>query len=194
MKIESACFEAACGRVDQLPAPDLPEIVFSGKSNVGKSSLINRLLNRKSLARVSSSPGKTATVNFYRLDTCRLVDLPGYGFAKVSKAEKQRWAALVDGYLLSQRPIRLVVQLIDMRHGPSQDDQDMMDFLLQRGLPFLVAATKSDKLNTTQRKDMLAQLSSIFAGTDLTVLPFSATKGEGCEALRQYIADVCEET
>src|SRR5699024_8784442 len=115
-------FELAAGRKDQLPKADVPEIVFSGKSNVGKSSLINKLVNRKALARVSATPGKTATINFYRLPDCRLVDLPGYGYAKVSKGERDRWASLVEGYFAQKRNVALVIQLVDMRHKPTADD------------------------------------------------------------------------
>ena len=124
MNFNEVSFEFAAGTVGQLPASDLPEIVFSGHSNVGKSSLINKLVQRKALARVSAQPGKTATINFYRLKEFRLVDLPGYGYAKVSKGEKERWAALVEGYLSAQRNIRLIVQIIDIRHKPTKDDYD----------------------------------------------------------------------
>lgn len=191
MKIETAHFEFSAGRCDQLPLGNLPEIVFSGKSNVGKSTLINKLLNRRSLARVSAQPGKTATINSYLLDTCRLIDLPGYGYAKVSKAEKLRWAQLVDGYLESGRPIALVIQIIDMRHDPTQDDRQMIQYLLDRELPFLVAATKSDKLNATQRRERLAALSDLFADTGIQVVPCSALKGEGIETLRERIGQLC---
>lgn len=194
MKIESAKFEMSAGKSEQLPVPDLPEIVFSGKSNVGKSSLINKLLNRKALARVSSQPGKTATINFYRLDSCRLVDLPGYGYAKVSRSEKLRWAELVDGYFNAERPVALIVQIIDIRHDPTEDDEQMINFLLDSGFPFLVAATKSDKLNVTQRKDRMAALTEMFSGTNAELVLFSALKGEGVELLRSRIDASCEDT
>lgn len=194
MKIESAAFEMSAGTSQQLPKADVPEIVFSGKSNVGKSSLINKLLNRKSLARVSSQPGKTATINFYRMDICRLVDLPGYGYAKVSHAEKLRWAELVDGYFHAGRPVALLIQILDMRHDPTEDDRQMIHFLLESGLPFLIAATKSDKLNMTQRKVRLAALQQLFTGTGIEVVPFSALKGENVELLRARIDAVCRDT
>ena len=158
MRFDNGVFELAAGRSGQLPAGDLPEIVFSGKSNVGKSSLINKLLNRKNLARVSATPGKTATINFYRLDQARLVDLPGYGYAKVSLAEKKRWAELVEGYFQQERNLALVVQLVDMRHPPTKDDLHMIEFLCDGGFPFLVALTKSDKLNQTERRQRLCLL------------------------------------
>ena len=121
MNFNEVSFEFAAGTVKQLPQSDIPEIVFSGHSNVGKSSLINKLVQRKALARVSAQPGKTATINFYRLRNCRFVDLPGYGYAKVSKAEKERWAGLVEGYLSSQRKIALIIQSVC--HCPHQKGQ-----------------------------------------------------------------------
>ena len=187
MRFDNGVFELAAGRSGQLPAGDLPEIVFSGKSNVGKSSLINKLLNRKNLARVSATPGKTATINFYRLDQARLVDLPGYGYAKVSLAEKKRWAELVEGYFQQERNLALVVQLVDMRHPPTKDDLHMIEFLCDGGFPFLVALTKSDKLNQTERRQRLAALEEAFSDYEgLRLIPFcqvdaalAAREGEG---------------
>lgn len=190
MKFENAAFEFAAGRVEQLPPSDVPEIVFSGKSNVGKSSLINKLVNRKSLARVSATPGKTGTINFYNLQECRLVDLPGYGYAKVSQSEKMRWAELVEGYLAADRNIKLIIQIIDMRHNPTQDDLHMIDFLRSSGFPFAIAATKSDKLNKTQRTEQTALLNTIFS--DIKVVSFSSITGEGVEEIRQMIIEIAE--
>ena len=189
MKIESAVFEASFGRAGQLPPSDLPEIVFSGRSNVGKSSLINKILNRKSLARVSATPGKTTTINFYRLDTLRLADLPGYGYSKRSKTEMQRWAELVEGYFGSKRNIILVVQLVDMRHAATKDDEMMLHFLIEQGLPFCVVLTKSDKLNVSERKASLERLSVQldFLPEGTPVIPFSAVKGEGVEDLKRLM-------
>ena len=150
MNFQTVEFEAAAGRASQLPASTLPEVVFSGKSNVGKSSLLNKLVNRKALARVSATPGKTATINFYRLQQCRFVDLPGYGYAKVSQSEKARWGELVEGYFAQERKIALVIQLLDMRHKPTADDQNMLQFLLDTGHPFAVVCTKCDKLNKSE--------------------------------------------
>ena len=141
VKFEAAVFEFAAGKLEQLPVSDVPEIVFSGKSNVGKSSLINKLLNRKALARVSATPGKTATINFYNVQGARLVDLPGYGYAKVSQAEKRRWADLVEGYLASDRNIQCIVQIVDIRHRPTKNDLQMIHFLMDTGFPFVVVAT-----------------------------------------------------
>ncbi len=194
MKWESAVFESSAARLDQLPQPELPEVAFSGRSNVGKSSLINRLLNRKGLARTSATPGKTATVNFYRLDRARLVDLPGYGYAKVSREEKRRWGSLIEGYLQADRDLRLVLQLIDMRHPPTADDRLMIDFLTDAEIPFVLVLTKSDKLNQSQRRERLAALEEELADyTGLTMVPFSAEKGENADELREILRSVCEE-
>lgn len=186
-------FEAAFGTLKQIPQSDLPEIVFAGRSNVGKSSMLNRIFNRKNLARVSSMPGKTITINFFKVENAvRIVDLPGYGYAKVAKGEKRRWAEMMEGYFQSPRNIKLVVQLVDMRHKPSEDDYIMMRFLQDAGLPFIVAATKSDKLNKTQyneRKNALREELAEF-GDNITILPFSSEKGEGTEELKKIIESV----
>ena len=192
MNYNKVQFEAAFGTLKQIPQSDLPEIVFAGRSNVGKSSMLNRLFNRKNLARVSSVPGKTITINFFRVEDVRIVDLPGYGYAKVAKGEKRRWAEMMEGYFQSPRNIKLVVQLVDMRHKPSEDDYIMMRFLQDAGLPFIVAATKSDKLNKTQynqRKEALREELAEF-GDDLVILPFSSEKGEGTEELKKIIEGV----
>ncbi len=188
MRYDNAVFETSFGTSAQLKASDLPEIAFSGRSNVGKSSLLNRLLGRKSLARVSSVPGKTVTVNFFKLDSCRFVDLPGYGYAKVSRDEKIRWSDLMEGYFSSGRDIRLVVQLIDMRHAPSEQDIDMIEYMTQMEIPFVVALTKCDKLNKTERMNQLESICSVLTKYgNISVVPFSATKGEGVEELRKLI-------
>ncbi|MBR5442524.1 MAG: YihA family ribosome biogenesis GTP-binding protein [Clostridia bacterium] len=188
-------FEAAFGTLKQIPASDMPEIVFAGRSNVGKSSMLNRIFNRKNLARVSSMPGKTITINFFKVENVRIVDLPGYGYAKVAKGEKRRWAEMMEGYFQSPRNIKLVVQLVDMRHKPSEDDYIMMRFLKEAGLPFIVAATKSDKLNKTQYKERVEGLRAELAefGEDLVIVPFSSEKGEGTDVLKSYIETVAEE-
>ncbi len=189
MNYNKVQFEAAFGTLKQIPESDLPEIVFAGRSNVGKSSMLNRLFNRKNLARVSSVPGKTITINFFKVEDVRIVDLPGYGYAKVAKGEKRRWAEMMEGYFQSPRNIKLVVQLVDMRHKPSEDDYIMMRFLKDAGFPFIVAATKSDKLNKTQyneRKNALREELSEF-GEDLVILPFSSEKGDGTDELKSII-------
>lgn len=194
MNFQNAAFELSAGKANQLPSSDLPEIVFSGKSNVGKSSLINKLVNRKALARVSATPGKTGTINFYRLNECRLVDLPGYGYAKVSKGEKQRWAELVEGYFAQERKIALVLQLVDMRHDPSGEDVDMINFLLETQVPFTVACTKADKLNKTQSAASKVRFQELFEPAGIGFFPFSAVTGEGVEELRLWIEKAVEST
>lgn len=194
MKLETAAFEMAAGLSSQLPLSDLPEVAFSGRSNVGKSSLINRLVNRKALARTSATPGKTATINFYRLDTLRLVDLPGYGYAKVSGGEKRRWQGLIEGYFQQERDMRLVLQLLDIRHTPSKDDYQMLEYMVEMGLPFVTVLTKADKLNKTQRAQRLAAFETELADYEgVMMIPFSATSGEGVEELRAIIRQVTEE-
>lgn len=189
MKIETAVFESSYGTGKQLPPSELPEIAFSGRSNVGKSSLLNRLLNRKQLARVSASPGKTVTVNFFRLDDCRFVDLPGYGYAKVSHSEKMRWAELMEYYFQSDRRIALTIQLIDIRHKPSADDYTMLDFLQQMKVPYIIVLTKADKLNQSQLKTRLEQFNEELNGYCAVRIPFSALKGTGREEILKTIQE-----
>lgn len=189
MRFDNAVFETSFGTKQQLKASDLPEIAFSGRSNVGKSSLLNKVLGRKALARVSSVPGKTVTINFFRLDNCRFVDLPGYGYAKVSHSEKLRWAELMEAYFQSERDLRLVVQLLDMRHDMTAQDADMLRFLHESGIPFAVALTKCDKLNKTEFAAMLERHTAALADLDaVAILPFSATTGIGAQQLRDCIA------
>ncbi len=194
MRFDNARFEMACGTFAQLPTCTAPEVAFAGRSNVGKSSLLNKLLNRKSLARVSAKPGKTITINFYALGTVRLTDLPGYGYAKVAQSEKKRWAEMMEGYFASGRDIRLVVQLIDLRHPPSADDLSMLDYLAQMQYPFVIALTKCDKLNKTERAARMEALKDELAAyPEIRKIPFSAVTGEGAEELRTEIAAAVEE-
>lgn len=190
MNYNKAEFETAFGVSSQLPESTVSEIAFAGRSNVGKSSLINKLLNRKGLARVSSVPGKTVTINFYKVDDIRFVDLPGYGYAKVSFEEKERWSELMESYFNSDRNIKLVIQLVDMRHPVTKDDISMMDFMSHYGIKFAVVATKSDKLNKTEynsRKEALKEELKQFE--NITVLPFSSVNGEGVQELKQIIEE-----
>ena len=188
MNYAKAEFLAAYGTAGQLPASDLPEIVFSGKSNVGKSSLINKFFNRRTLARVSAVPGKTTTVNFFGVEDVRFVDLPGYGYAKRSKSEIERWSGLMEGYFAGERRIVLLIQLLDMRHKPTADDRTMLSFLKETGVPFAVALTKCDKLKKTERE---AQRKAFAADGDLSaavaVIETSAETGEGMEELRALV-------
>ena len=174
------------------PKGQLPEIAFAGRSNVGKSSLINKMLNRKKLARVSASPGKTATLNFYEIDEkLFFVDLPGYGFAKVSKQEREKWARMIEEYLNTREQLMQVVLLVDMRHKPTQDDVTMYNWILESGFTPVVIATKRDKVKPSQRDDALKIIKETL-GTD-NVLPFSSEKGDGVlefwEMIKRMIGD-----
>ncbi len=190
MRFDKVKYEASYGTVQQLPKSDHIEIAFAGRSNVGKSSMLNKILNRKNLARVSSVPGKTVTVNFFDCDGIKLVDLPGYGYAKVNFNEKKRWADLMEGYFTSERNIRLVVQLTDMRHPVTKDDLDMMRFMQSAGYDFIVVMTKSDKLNKTERNKRLEDIHTELAEFgDVKIIPFSASNGEGAEEIRKAIED-----
>lgn len=190
MNFENIEFKLSVGTVDQLPEGDKPEVVFSGHSNVGKSSLINKLARRKNLARVSSQPGKTATINYFDAKDFYLVDLPGYGYAKVSKAEKARWADLVEGYLSSSKNIALIIQIIDIRHRPTKDDYDMLRFLYESNAPFIIVLTKKDKLKKTayeKRIDEIMDELGDFEGVEL--IPFSAVTGEGLDDVKEVIEE-----
>ena len=194
MNFHNVVFETSYATSDALPKSDLLEIAFAGRSNVGKSSMINKIFNRKNLARVSSMPGKTATINFFRLENVRFVDLPGYGYAKVSKSEKLRWAELMEGYFNSDRDIALVVQLVDFRHPPTKDDLSMIDFLIETEFPFIVVLTKSDKLSSKQRAERLESLKSeIPCFEDITVVEFSSETGEGVDKIKDIIISISEE-
>lgn len=194
MNYNNARFLTSYGKFEQIPPPERPEIAFSGRSNVGKSSLINKILNRKALARVSATPGKTATINFYELENVYIVDLPGYGYAKVSKSEKQSWNRLIGGYLAAERELALVFQLIDFRHPPTADDLSMVNYLIDGGFPFVVVLTKADKLSKNQRAERRkALLTEIPCAEDITIVEFSAETGEGVEELRAIIEEIAEE-
>lgn len=191
MNFSQAQFIASYGKFSQIPASDRTEIAFSGRSNVGKSSLINKLFNRKSLARVSATPGKTVTINFYSLENIYIVDLPGYGYAKVAKTEKLRWAGLIEGYLNADRELDLVFQLVDFRHPPTADDLMMINFLIDSEIPFVVVLTKADKLKKTQREERLKALQTELPCADqITVVPFSAETGEGIEEIRAIVEEI----
>ena len=165
----------------------LPQIAFAGRSNVGKSSLLNKLFNRKNLARVSSVPGKTVTVNFYNVDGNRFVDLPGYGYAKISKSEKDRFAELMEGYFQSDRNIKLVVQLVDMRHKPSADDIGMISFLNEFELPYIIVLTKADKLKKKEYAARLAAMPEELGNPAVPIIPFSAQNGLGVDEVKKMI-------
>ena len=194
MNFNKAEFAAAYGSFSQLPPPERVEIAFSGRSNVGKSSLINKLFNRKNLARVSAVPGKTATINFYTADNIFIVDLPGYGYAKVAKSEKKRWNELIGGYLSAERELALVVQLVDFRHPPTADDLQMINALIDGEIPFIIALTKADKLSKNQRAERRELLKNeLPCAEDLTIIETSADTGEGIEELQNIIGEIAEE-
>lgn len=193
MRFDKVKYEASYGTAQQLPASEHIEIAFAGRSNVGKSSMLNKILNRKNLARVSSVPGKTVTVNFFDCDGIKLVDLPGYGYAKVNFNEKKRWADLMEGYFTSDRNICLVVQLTDMRHPVTKDDLDMMRFMQSAGYDFIVVMTKSDKLNKTERTKRMEDIHTELAEFgDVKIIPFSASNGEGADEIRKAIEAAAE--
>lgn len=196
LNIQNSNLRMTAGEIKQFPADPIPQIALCGRSNVGKSSLINSLLARKSLARVSSSPGKTITVNFYDVDKkLFLVDLPGYGFAKRSREEQVKWSSLTDGFFTKNPNIdRLAgaAQLVDSRIGLTKDDEAMVEWLNHMDIPYFVIATKVDKLNVTERKNNLEKISShplLREGTK--VIPYSALKGEGREAVWETVGDLC---
>ena len=188
--VTSAVSRATC------PEELLPEIVFVGRSNVGKSSLINSLTNRKALARTSGTPGKTQTINFFRVElkaddnrrAFYLVDLPGYGYAKTSKTNRKLWAKFIDEYLSSRRDIKFVCQLVDMRHPPMESDLKSFASLVEKNLPVLIVATKSDKLGKTQRQKHLDAIQKAFDIDAESILPYSSVKNEGRSALLDVIA------
>ncbi len=195
MNYNLAKFHASYGLLEQIPKSDRIEIAFSGRSNVGKSSLINKIMNRKNLARVSSMPGKTITINFYDLENIYIVDLPGYGYAKVAKNEKVRWASLIEGYLGDEsRNLMLIFQLVDMRHPPTKDDLHMINFLIENEIPFVIVLTKADKLKTGEKNARREALKTEIPYFDqITVIEFSAVTGEGVEQIREIIDDIASE-
>jgi GTP-binding protein len=172
---------------------DFPEIAFSGHSNVGKSTLINKIFTRKALARVSATPGKTATINFFECDGIFFVDLPGYGFAKVSKAEQEKWRNLIGGYLADDRNIALVIQLIDIRHKPTAGDLQMINYFIETEQPFIIVFTKSDKLSRKARAERMKSFADEIPEFDaITKIEFSSITGEGADTLREIIESITE--
>lgn len=185
MIIKTVNLETVCGITSVLPKNEKPEFAFAGKSNVGKSSLINALMNRKAYARTSAQPGKTQTINFYNINDERyLVDLPGYGYAKVSIAEKEKWGKLIERYLRSSKVLRQVFLLVDIRHEPSVGDKQMYDWILHNGYQPIVIATKLDKIKRSQlQKQLKLVREGLGAGPDVTVIPFSAETKQGREEI-----------
>ncbi|MGN1409465.1 MAG: ribosome biogenesis GTP-binding protein YihA/YsxC [Eubacteriales bacterium] len=194
--LQNSALKISAGLVKQFPADRIPQTAFSGRSNVGKSSLINSLLNRKSLARVSGEPGKTITVNFYDIDKkLYLVDLPGYGYAKRTLEDKKRWSALTDGYFTNNKNIdslKLVCQLVDSRTGPTEDDCDMLYYLREVGIPHILVATKTDKLNAAEKKEFDEIIVENELTRDLTVIKYSAKTNLGRDELWRQIFNHCK--
>lgn len=195
MIITKAELEAVAVKASQYPADILPEIAFAGRSNVGKSSLLNLLTGRKSLARVSQSPGKTRTINFYRAnDAFRIVDLPGYGYAKVSRTAAREWGPMMEEYFSSRRGLKKVVQLVDIRHAPSAQDVQMYEYLRHYGLDGIVVATKADKVSRNEAQKCLAVIRrTLSLGPEDLVIPVSALKRNGQEELLRVMEELLED-
>lgn len=189
MVIKSAELETVCGITSKLPENLLPEIAFAGKSNVGKSSLINGLLNRKSLARTSSAPGKTQTINFYNINKALyFVDLPGYGYAKVSQEIRNKWGKMIERYLHTSKQLRIVFLLVDIRHAPGENDKTMYDWILANGYTPVIIATKLDKIKRSERDKNLKIIKEKLEVVDGTkIIPFSAVSKQGKEEIWEFI-------
>ena len=196
MVIKQVNLETVCGVTSKFPDNQLPEIAFAGKSNVGKSSLINAIMNRKSLARTSSQPGKTQTVNFYNVNnTFYLVDLPGYGYAKANEAVKAQWGKMIERYLHTSKQLKAVFLLIDIRHDPSANDREMYQWMLHYGYHPIIIATKLDKINRSQiQKQVKAIRVGLEAEKDTIIIPFSATSKQGREEIYDLLDRLLEET
>lgn len=186
-----ARFEASYGTVESIPEPTQPEVSVAGRSNVGKSSLLNKLFGRKNLVKVSSTPGKTCNVNFFDVDGITFVDLPGYGFARVSKAEKDRWSDLIGGYFELERSFNLVLSLVDIRHEAQKLDRQMIAFLQDAGLPYLVVLTKGDKLSRNKQNAQAALLSKQLEVPRDQMIITSSETGQGIDELKSRIAETC---
>lgn len=189
MKIKSAELETVCGITSKLPVHDIPEIAFAGKSNVGKSSLINGLLNRKSLARTSSQPGKTQTINFYNVNKqLYFVDLPGYGYAQVSKEIRAKWGKMIEKYLHTSKQLKKVFLLIDIRHAPSENDCMMYDWIVENGYAPVIIATKLDKINRSQiQKNIKIIKEKLQPEPETVIIPFSAVTKQGKDEIWKLI-------
>ena len=186
-------FVASYGAASQIPDSTCPEVCFVGRSNVGKSSLMNKLFNRRNLVKVSSKPGKTANVNFFEADGVHFIDLPGYGFAQKSKAERERWAQLIGDFFEMERSFNLVVSLVDIRHDPSALDHQMIEFLQENEFPFIVALTKADKLSRGKQAQQAAAIKKQLSVPADHVIVTSSETGLGIDALKAAIVEHCLE-
>ncbi|MBQ1228289.1 MAG: YihA family ribosome biogenesis GTP-binding protein [Firmicutes bacterium] len=193
--VKKAELETVAVKRNQYPEDNVPEVAFAGRSNVGKSSLLNLLTNRKSLARVSGSPGKTRTINFYRVnDSFRIVDLPGYGYAKISKSVSENWGEMMEEYFQNRQGLKKVVQLVDIRHAPSAQDVQMYDYLRHYGLDGLIVATKADKVSRNEmQKCMKVIRQTLNLGPEDIIIPVSSLKREGHDKLLAEIEKLLED-
>lgn len=196
MVIKNVALETVIGVTSKIPENNMPEIAFAGKSNVGKSSLINALMNRKSLARTSAQPGKTQTINFYNINSeLYFVDLPGYGYAKVSVQEKEKWGKMIEKYLKQSKVLQAVFLLIDIRHDPSANDRQMYEWILANGYHPIIIATKADKIKRSQlQKQIKAIKQGLEVEKDTIVIPFSAESKQGREEIYELIDDIILQT
>ncbi len=194
MVIKNVSLETVCGITSKLPVNDKPEVAFAGKSNVGKSSLINVLMNRKSLARTSAQPGKTQTINYYNInDALYFVDLPGYGYAKVSESVKAKWGKMIEDYLHKSKQLKRVFLLIDIRHAPSENDRIMYDWIVKNGYVPVIVATKLDKINRSQVQKQLKLIKETLQVVEGTVLiPFSAQTRQGRDEIYEILDSILE--
>ena len=191
MVIKNVNLETICGITSDFPENDKPEIAFAGKSNVGKSSLINTLMNRKSLARTSSQPGKTQTINYYNInDALYFVDLPGYGYAKIAEVVREKWGKMVERYLMSSKQLKGIFLLIDIRHEPSQNDRNMYEWIVYHGFMPVIVATKMDKLKRSQVAGHVKMIKEgIGARQDTKIFPFSSLTRQGKDEIWAYIEE-----
>ena len=195
MVIKSVNLETVCGVTSKLPDNKMPEVAFAGKSNVGKSSLINALMNRKSYARTSAQPGKTQTINFYNInEELYFVDLPGYGYAKASKTEVEKWGRMIEKYLHTSKQLKCVFLLIDIRHEPGANDRMMYDWVCANGFTPVIIATKLDKIKRSQIDKQVKLIRDTLGAKGITIVPFSATSKQGREEIYEIIDKIPEDT
>ena len=195
MIIKNVNLETVCGVTSKLPENHMPEVAFAGKSNVGKSSLINALMNRKSYARTSAQPGKTQTINFYNInEEIYFVDLPGYGYAKASKTEVAKWGQMIERYLKTSKQLRCVFLLVDIRHEPGSNDKLMYDWVCASGFTPVIIATKLDKINRSQKDKQIKLIRDKLSAKDTVIIPFSATSKQGRDEIYEIIDKILEDT